>query len=58
MTGPFSRKISGFSCDLMALRKIKQLSANEVEMWLGVTGALIIVWGSYSVYNGLRCPNI
>ena len=35
---PFSRKISGFSCDLTALRKIKQLRINAVETRLGVTG--------------------
>ena len=40
MTGPFSRKISGFSCDLTALQKIKQLRAKAVETRLGVTGLL------------------
>ena len=42
MTGPFSRKISGFSCDLTALQKIKQLRANAVAMRLGVTVASVV----------------
>ena len=33
-------KISGFSCNVTALWKFKQLRANAVEMWPGVTGAL------------------
>ena len=43
MTDPFSRKISGFSCDLRAHQKIKQLRANAVEMRLGVKGLLVDV---------------
>ena len=39
VTGLFLRKISGFSCDLTALRKIKQLRTNAAETRLGVTGA-------------------
>ena len=38
VTGPFTRKLSGFSCDLTALQKIKQLRANTMETQLGVTG--------------------
>ena len=41
VTGPFSKKISGISCDLTALWKIKQYHGNAVETRLGVTGALI-----------------
>ena len=41
MRGPSSQKLSGFSYDLMALWKIKQLHANPVEMRFGVTGALV-----------------
>ena len=40
MTGPFSCKISGCSCDLTALRKIKQLCGNAVGTRLCVTGLL------------------
>ena len=34
----FARKLLGFSCDLRALLKIKQLRTKAVETWLGVTG--------------------
>ena len=44
MTGPFSGKISGFSRNLKALWKIKQLSANAMEAGLGVTWALSQYW--------------
>ena len=38
---PHAPKISGFSCHLTALQKIKQLHAITVEMQLGVSGALV-----------------
>ena len=43
MSGTFSQKISGFSCDLTTLWKIKQLCAKAVETQLGVTGTLHVV---------------
>ena len=49
MTGPFSRKTSGFSCDLTALRKIKELRANALETPLGVIGVLTVINGKCGV---------